>query len=318
MSNFTISNQLNNLIFSNDFEYVKNKNDMLLNTINNLSDSDTTEYNIKTPSSEGELSDLCDKLQLFDRNIKTPESEEEFSELYSKLQYSEFTQKFSINNALLSNNTKIILPLKSLVTIHNDTHNFIDLKLSYMWLNNPLFDNLFKLESNDILFSDISNNCYNIYQHFTLYDFIIEQKFIIGSLLNTTKLWIYSMITHIVNYTYIKSIDERNILKFRFELTKLLLKQYIIDEIKQLNIFSLNKPSYWMPEKFIDFIMSHIKIGHPIKFYNYYYIISKSTIQFDNTRLLSYDNTLIAEIYADILLNMTCFTGYIALQKYKK
>jgi hypothetical protein len=185
-------------------------------------------------------------------------------------------------------------------------------------------DVIFDLKSKNILFSDITGYCASIYFHYTLNELLTEHISIIGCLLNTSRYWIYDMIVSALQTRCVKSIPMRELLKSKREMSKNLTKGQIIEEIFDKKINSLKKPTCWKRESFLKYIKKYFNMNKIMKVDNIYYImnsdmknnnyiIAKCILQKNDIIISCINSLIIGEIYADILLNGICFSGWNSL-----
>ena len=262
--------------------------------------------------------------------IKTPESDSDL-ELYiadlSDTKKKDTLSENSTNCLLVFNNNismdRRIPPSTPSTSDFNSEKSFssdysyVCSQQKYHKLNN----NIFNLKSKEILFSDVSGNCYTIYNHYTLNNLLIEQIEIIGELLNTTNCWIHKMITFALQAHYTNSPGERDFVqKLRIK-SKELIKLQIINEINNKKICSLKKPMCWKHKLFIKYICKYFNTNTIIKikniYYimiinknNYYYAIAEFIFQKSDIIISCNNSLIIGEIYSDMLLNSICFTGW--------
>ena len=308
--------------------------------------TDVYEYNtfIKTPESESELNEIIQKNKcdvdseistnctllinmadsdVYEYNtfIKTPESESELNEIIQKNK-CDVDSEISTNCTLIINDNinELTPPLTPPLTpTSNNTEsdkNQIKNKLILIDIN---YINLYSLNSNELLFSDVSDCCYTIYHHYTLNNFIYEHIHIIGLLLNTIKQWIIETINYNINLRKYDSSDIRNLVKLKYKIFYSLIKSNIKNEIVQKNITNLKKPKYWKNHNFLKFIQRYFKMSNIIKLNEFYYIIQNNNsidgkIIINNDITISCDSYIIGDIYCDILNNIY-FSGINALFK---
>lgn len=236
--------------------------------------------------------------------IKTPESESDLEHILDEL--SEISMHSTIT---FSNNFKKTKQSKQISTISCN---------SKKKKHNVIFD----LNSQNILFSDITGCCIDSYYHYTLNELLTEQISIIGCALKKSSYWIYNMIISTLKIRNVKSIQTREFLKSKHNTLKQFVKKQIIDEIIDKEIYSLKKPTCWKFKLFENYINNYFNMKKRIKIGNIYYIMDNDAENnnyviakyalYNNSDVIIWciNSKTIGEIYTDMLLNGVCFSGW--------